>query len=98
MREVIDRMAAEIEKLGRNLALVRDGKTRNYQAWAELDLHFRGYRAHAASMVRRLMDANTEKERQRVKLARCVREHLTPEQWLDWSAMYDQNETPRKAG
>ena len=90
MREVIDRMTAEIVKLRGNLALVRDGKERNFKSWCELDAHFRGYRRHAASMVRRLMDANTEKERQRVKLARCVREHLTPEQWLEWSAGYDR--------
>ena len=90
LRMTIDRQAKEIAKLRGNLLLVRDGKERNYRTWCELDAHFRGYRRHAASMVRRLVDANSEKERQRVKLARCVREHLTPEQWLTWSSEYDQ--------
>lgn len=97
LRMTIERQAKEIAKLRGNLLLVRDGKTRNYQSWCELDAHFRGYRRHAAGMVRRLMDANTEKERQRVKLARCVREHLTPEQWLAWSAEYDQANTKAEA-
>jgi hypothetical protein len=90
LRMTIERQAKEIAKLRGNLALVRYGKDRSFRTWMELDAHFCGYRRHAAGMVRRLMDANTEKERQRVKLARCVREHLTPEQWLAWSAEYDQ--------
>lgn len=89
IRMVVERQEKEIARLRGNLALVRDGKERNYRTWCELDADFRGYRQHAAGMVRRLMDANTEKERQRVKLARCVRAHLTPEQWLAWSAEYD---------
>jgi hypothetical protein len=90
LRATIERQAKEIAKLRGNLLLVRDGKERSFKTWCELDAHFRGYRRHAASMVRRLMDANSEKERQRVKLARCVREHLTPEQWLEWAAGYDR--------
>ena len=90
LRMTIERQATEIAKLRGNLLLVRDGKERSFKTWCELDAHFRGYRRHAAGMVHILMDANTEKERQRVKLARCVREHMTPEQWLAWSAEYDQ--------
>jgi hypothetical protein len=86
----IKRQAKEIAKLRGNLLLVRDAKERGFKTWCELDAHFRGYRQHTASMVRRLIDANTEKERQLVKLARCVREHLTPDQWLAWSAEYDR--------
>jgi hypothetical protein len=91
LRQTIERQAKEIAKLRANLLLVRDGKERTFRTWCELDANFRGYQQHAAGMVRSLMEANTEKERQRVKLARCVREHLTPEQWLAWSAEYDQH-------
>lgn len=90
LRMTIERQANEITKLRGNLLLVRDSKERSFKKWCELDAHFRGYRRHAEGMVRRLVEANTEKEHQRVKLARCVREHLTPEQWLMWSAEYDQ--------
>jgi hypothetical protein len=90
MRMMLDRQAEEIAKLRRCLLLSRYGKTQNHKAWCDLDAHFRGYRRHAAGMVRRLMDANTHTESQRVKLARCVREHLTAEQWLAWSAEYDR--------
>lgn len=90
IRMMMDRQADEIARLRRNLTLVRDGKERNHKAWCKLDAHFRGYRRHAAGMIKRLIEANTNKERQRAKLARCVREHLTHEQWLEWSAQYDK--------
>ena len=96
LHTVIDRMAAEIAKLQGNLLLVRDGKTRNHKAYCKIESHFRGYRRHMAGIVKRLIAANTEKERQRLKLARCVREHLTPEQWLEWSAQYNAQEAMRQ--
>ena len=93
LRLTIDRQAGEIglmrgemEMLRGKLMLAHDASERNFRAWTDLDADFRRHRRQAAGMVRDL----AVKERQRVKLERCVREHLTPEKWLAWSAKYDR--------
>lgn len=90
LRATIAQQAREIAKLKRNLLLMRDGKERIYRTCCELDARAREDQRQWAGIIRRLMGVNTRKEWQRLKLARCVREHLTPNQWLAWSAEYDQ--------
>lgn len=86
-----------LELRSKDASRLENELVRSRQQSARLRVELKCLRAELRDQAERsrtrtagLVHTATEKERQRQKLARCVREHLTPEQWREWSSEYDQ--------